>query len=202
MRKSSTADARPQDERIFAEAVRIFKQKGYHASSVQDIADAVGLKKGSLYHYISSKEELLLEIFERSTGALTKRLQAIIASDLSPTDKLRQAIQAHLVALCDQLDLYTVYLSESRALTGRVNAKVHAEAERHARLVEQILQEGIRSGDFRSVDSKMVTHAILGMCNWLYQWYSPTGHLSPQEIATIFSDLVLHGLDVRAEKRK
>lgn len=195
MRKSVNADAQSKDEEIFTEAVRIFKQKGYHATSVQDIADAVGLQKGSLYHYISSKDELLYKIFERSTGALTQRLQEIIASDATPTEKLRAAIDAHLNALTNQLDLYTVYLSERRTMTGRVTTKVRAEAERQARLVEQIIQEGITRGDWRRTDAKMVAHAILGMCNWLYQWYSPTGRLTPQEIAAIFSDLVLNGLE-------
>ena len=194
MRKSVSADAANKDERIFAEAVRIFGEKGYHATSMQNIADAVGLQKGSLYHYISSKEQLLFKIFERSTGALTQELEAIIASNDSPTDKLHRAIQAHLTALCEQLDTYTVYLSERRALSGRNHARVRAEGERHARLLEKIIQQGIASKDFRAVDTKMTAHAILGMCNWLYQWYSPEGRLSPHEIAEIFSDLVVGGL--------
>ena len=200
MRKNDKADvtesknAFGKDEKIFAEAVRVFRQKGYHAASMQNIADAVGLQKGSLYHYISSKEELLFKIFERSTGALTKQLEAIIASKDSPTTKLRLAIQAHLTALCEQLDIYTVYLSERRALSGRYHAKVRAEAERHARLLEQIIQQGIDHKDFHSVDTKMAAHAILGMCNWLYQWYSPDGRLTPEEIAKIFADLTIDGL--------
>ena len=199
MRKSVVADASSKDEKIFAEAVRIFREKGYHATSVQDIADAVGLQKGSLYHYISSKEELLYKIFERSTGALTQELESIIASDDSPTNKLHRAIEAHLTALCEQLDTYTVYLSERRALSGRTHTRVRAEGERHARLLERIIQEGIATKDFRAVDSKMAAHAILGMCNWLYQWYSPAGRLTPHEIAVIFSDLVVDGL---ARRRK
>lgn len=194
MRKALTAEPPSKEEQIFTEAVRIFKLKGYHATSVQDIADAVHLQKGSLYHYISSKEELLLKIFERSTGALTQRLQEILSSDLSPTDKLQRAIDAHLVALTTQLDLYTVYLSERRVLTGRIHSQVRTEAERTARLLEQIIQEGIDAGDFRTTDSKMAAHAILGMCNWLYQWYSPTGRLTAEQIAAIFSDLVIRGL--------
>ncbi len=194
MRKSSTPETASKDEQILAEAVRIFKQRGYHATSVQDIADAVGLQKGSLYHYISGKEELLFKIFERSTGALTQRLQEIIASDGSPTEKLENAIQAHITALCEHLDTYTVYLAERRTLAGRTQTKVRAEARHHAQLLEAIIQEGITSGDLRPVDTKMTAHAILGMCNWLYQWYSPKGRLMPQEIARIFADLVLQGL--------
>lgn len=194
MRKIVTPDPASKNEQILAEAVRIFKQKGYHATSVQDIADAVGLQKGSLYHYIASKDELLFKIFERSTGALTQRLQVIIASDNSPIEKLQEAIQAHVIVLCEHLDTYTVYLAERRTLAGRTQSKVRAEAQRHAHLLEQIICEGITSGDLHPVDSKMAAHAILGMCNWLYQWYSPKGRLLPQDIARIFADLVIRGM--------
>jgi AcrR family transcriptional regulator len=194
MRKRVVNDTAGKDEQIFAEAVRIFRQKGYYATSMRNIADAVGLQKASLYHYIPSKEALLFQIFERSSGALTQQLEAIAASHDSPPDKLRRAIESHLVALCDQLDTYTVYLSERRALTNRYHAKVRAEGEKHARLIEKILQEGIARKNFRARDTRMVTLAILGMCNWLYQWYSPDGRLTPQQIAVIFSDLVISGL--------
>ena len=194
MRKSASADASSKDEEIFTEAVRIFREKGYHATSVQDIADAVGLQKGSLYHYISSKEELLFKIFERSTGALTQELETIVASNDSPTEQLDRAIQAHLTALCEHLDIYSVYLTERRVLSGRTHSRVRSEGERHARLLEHIIQQGIAAKDFRAVDSKMTAHAILGMCNWLYQWYSPAGRLKPNEIAKLFSDLVVEGL--------
>ncbi|MBI5653554.1 MAG: TetR/AcrR family transcriptional regulator [Chloroflexi bacterium] len=202
MRKSIVADAQTKDEQIFTEAVRIFREKGYHAASMQNIADAVGLRKASLYHYISSKEQLLSKIFEQSTGALTQQLEIIIASSDSPTEKLRRAIQAHLTALTEQLDIYTVYLSERRELAARVNAKVRAQAEQHARLIEKILEQGIKTGDFRATDVKMAALAIIGMCNWLYQWYSPTGRLQPTEIANIFSDLIAHGLGPASKSRK
>ena len=194
MRKSVAVDAANKHEQIFAEAVRIFREKGYHATSMRNIADAVGLQKASLYHYIPSKEALLFKIFERSSGALTQQLEAISASRDSPPDKLRRAIESHLIALCDQLDIYTVYLSERRALTDRYHAKVRAEGEKHARLIEQILQEGIARRDFRVMDTKMVALAILGMCNWLYQWYAPDGRLTPRQIAAIFAEVVIGGL--------
>jgi len=194
MRQSVAVDAANKHEQIFAEAVRIFREKGYHATSMRNIADAVGLQKASLYHYIPSKEALLFKIFERSSGALTQQLEAISASRDSPPDKLRRAIESHLIALCDQLDIYTVYLSERRALTDRYHAKVRAEGEKHARLIEQILQEGIAHRDFRVMDTKMVALAILGMCNWLYQWYAPDGRLTPRQIAAIFAEVVIGGL--------
>jgi AcrR family transcriptional regulator len=194
MRKRVTTDMANKEEQILAEAVRIFRQKGYHATSMQNIADAVGLQKASLYHYLPSKQALLAKIFERSIGALTQQLETILASNDTPPNKLRRAVQAHVLALCEQLDTYTVYLSERRALSNRYHARVRAEGEKHARLIERILEEGIARKHFRAMDTKMVALAVLGMCNWVYQWYSPEGRLKPQEIAQIFADLVLEGI--------
>jgi AcrR family transcriptional regulator len=194
MRKRTMADIANKEEQILAEAVRLFRQKGYHATSMQNIADAVGLQKASLYHYLPSKQALLSKIFERSIGALTQQLEAINASTDSPADKLRRAIESHILALCDQLDTYTVYLSERRSLSTRYHTRVRAEGQKHAQLVERILEEGIARRQFRAMDTKMVALAILGMCNWVYQWYSPEGRLTPQQIAHIFADLILDGI--------
>ncbi|MBI3913737.1 MAG: TetR/AcrR family transcriptional regulator [Chloroflexi bacterium] len=198
-RETENAQNHLKEDEIFTEAVRIFKQKGYHATSVREIADAVGLQKGSLYHYLSSKEDLLFRIFERGSGALTQQLEEILAADDSAANKLHRGIEAHLNELCDQLDIFTVYLTERRALSGKHHAKVRAEGERHAELLEKIIAQGIRRGEFRRMDAKMAAHAILGMCNWLHQWYSPNGRLEPQEIARVFADLVVHGLQARTE---
>ena len=179
---------------IFAAAVRIFQKKGYHAASMQDLADAVGLQKASLYYYVSSKEELLTSVYERFIGAFTRQLSALVAEPLPPTEKLRRAIESHLVALSEQLELFTVYVHEQNFLTGKLRARIHAEAERHAELLEAILAEGVQTGEFRELDVTMTAHAIVGMCNWLYQWYSPEGKLSPSEIASIFGDIVVHGI--------
>lgn len=191
-RHHSTNDDKQAE--IFAAAVSIFRQKGYHAASMQDLADAVGLQKASLYYYVSSKEDLLLSIYERLAGAFTRQLAELAASSLPPGDKLRRAVVIHVVALGEQLELFTVYLSEQKFLKSRPRSRIRAEAERHAELLESILQEGIFANEFRECNVKVTARAIIGMCNWIYQWYSPEGKLTPLEIATIFGDLVIDGV--------
>ncbi len=194
MRKAVAPAPANKNEEILATAVRIFKEKGYHATSMQNIADAVGLQKGSLYHYLSSKEDLLFQVFERASGELTQQLKDILAANDPSVIKVRRAIQAHLIQLCNQIDIFSVYLSERRALNTRHYAKVRAEGELQARLIEKIIQQGVASGELATADSKIAAHAILGMCNWLHQWYSPGGRLTPEEIAKIFGDMVVDGL--------
>ncbi len=200
--RERSANGHDKQAEIFSTAVRIFKEKGYHAASMQDLADAVGLQKASLYHYIDSKEDLLLAVWQRGTGALTAQLTELAAAPLAPTEKLRRAIESHLVALCAQLELFTVYIREQNVFNGREKTRLRAEGRRHAQLLESILEEGVASGEFRALDVKMTTHAILGMCNWLYQWYSPEGELGAREIADLFADLIINGVKATPRKMK
>lgn len=181
-------------QEIFAAALKLFQQKGYHGASMQDLAEAVGIQKASLYYYIRSKEELLVRVCERGAGAFTQELSEIVASEDTPTEKLQRAIEGHLVALCEQLDLFTVFLREQKFLGEAQKKKLRGEGKRHAELLAQILEHGVATGEFRRVDITVTTLAILGMCNWLYEWYSPNGMFQPREIAVMFSELVLTGL--------
>lgn len=179
---------------IFAAALRLFEQKGYHGASMQDLADAVGMQKASLYYYFRSKEDLLVLVCERGTHAFTAELNEIVSSPLSPTEQLRRAIEGQLVALCDQLELFTVFLREQKFLGEQHKQRIRAEGKRHAKLLEDILSRGVQSGEFRPLDPPVTALAILGMCNWLYEWYSPDGPLTPRQIATLFSEMILNGL--------
>jgi AcrR family transcriptional regulator len=190
-----------QDE-LFAAALHLFQVKGYHGASMQDLADAMSMQKASLYYYIRSKEELLFRVCERGTGAFTEELKEIVASDLTATEKLSRAIECHLVALCGQLELFTVFLREQKFLGTESKQKLRAEGKHHAELLSAILHEGIASGEFRSMDVPVTTLAILGMCNWLFEWYSAEGALEPREIAAMYAQLVTNGLAANRSNRK
>ncbi len=185
----------PRAEQVYAAALRLFREKGYHATSMQDIAVAVGLYKGSLYHYIGGKQDLLLQVFDRATGKLVADVEAIAAdSSLPPSAQLRLVVGAHVSAVSTNMDALTVYLHEWRALAGDALASVQAQSERYTLLVSEIVGRGVTLGEFETSDVRIATLGLLGMCNWLCQWYHPDGRLGPAEIAGHFADLVLDGL--------
>src|SRR5438105_12105136 len=163
---------------------------------MQDIAAAVGLYKGSLYHYIGGKEDLLVQVFERAMGGLLAEVERIVAdTSLRPSVQLRLVVQAHVCCVSENLDALTVYLHEFRALAGEsALAKVRAQRERYAHLVSEILARGVRSGELAIPDVGIATLGLLGMCNWVCQWYRPGGRLGPVEIGGYFADMVLLGL--------
>jgi AcrR family transcriptional regulator len=170
-------------EEVYSAALRLFREKGYHATSMQDIAAAVGLYKGSLYHYIGGKEELLVRVFERGMGVLLADVECIAADrSLEPSLQLRRVVEAW------------------RALAGESLANVRAQRERYAAVVSDIVARGVRAGEFAVPDVGIATLGLLGMCNWLCQWYSPGGRLSAAEIGNRFADLILDGL--RGEVRR
>jgi AcrR family transcriptional regulator len=184
-------DAVATREAIIEAAARVFQTKGYHAASVQDIADAVGILKGSLYHHFESKEELLYLIVKEPRARLYKTVADIVADDAPAGDKLRRALLAHLEAFAEHYPHLFVYLREREEMKRRFRGA----PKEYERYWQQILREGVKSGEFRAdLDVDVVSYGLLGMVNWLYKWYDPNGRLSVREIAAQFSTMALAGL--------
>jgi AcrR family transcriptional regulator len=187
------AVGKDKEREIVDAAVALFRDNGYHATSMQDIADAVGLQKGSLYHYLESKEDLLYRIALETISEYNRQLEAIVGSDLPGAEKLLRAVDAHV--LMQSRDVGTVtLLRDSGALRPDQREEIHGLTRRYAELVETIIADGIRSGEFRAVDVKMATFAILGACNWIHRWYAAGGRLHPGEISAAFGEFFLSGL--------
>jgi AcrR family transcriptional regulator len=194
--------SRKRDEEVYAAALRLFTEKGYHATSMQDIAAAVGLYKGSLYHYIGSKEELLARVFERGMGSLLDEVEAIVAdSSLAASRQLRLILRAHVSAIAENREALTVYLHEFRALASDSLGSVREQRDRYRRLLESVVERGVNSGEFGATDVAIATLGVLGMCNWIVQWYQPEGRLAPRQIADRFAELLLRGLYVDGSTR-
>ena len=183
-----------RSDQLLETATLLFKEKGYHNTSMQDLADALGMQKGSLYYYINSKEELLRELLEQATSILGAHIDEIYAADLSASEKLRRALENHGQAIMDHLNLVTVYLQEYRSLPLERLEEVLVAREHYEERLMQILQDGITSGEFNPVDVKMTVFGFLGMLNWTHQWFSPEGELTSEEIAVILADLALQAV--------
>jgi AcrR family transcriptional regulator len=184
-----------REEEILTYAAKIFAEKGYDRATLHQIAEAVGMKKGSLYYYISSKEDLLFQITNSMIDYWIKELEKVTQADISPQEKLKQAIKTHVNLLAGDFERLCVFLHEYKSLTPAWREKIIIKRNEYEDLFYQIVKEGIETGVFQPYDAKVITLAILGMGNWLYQWYSPAGRLSIDEIAQIFSDLIMKGLE-------
>ncbi len=186
-----------REDELLETAIRLFKEKGFHNTSMQDLADALGMQKGSLYYYIDSKEELLWQLLERAMRVMTVQIDEIYAAEMSPQMKLRLALQKHAVTMMENLDLISVYLQEYRSLPPERLKEALNIRKHYEKVLMQIIRDGIQAGEFRAVDEKMALFGILGMLNWTHQWFSPQGKLTAQEIADLLIDLVMNGLNKR-----
>lgn len=181
-------------EDILAVAAHIFRRKGFHATSMQDIARAVNLQKASLYHHVSSKQEILLALLDRALDLLIASMREVVGQPLSPAEKLRQAIEAYTTILAEHRDLAAVLLLEFRFLDPDLRARHIRRRDEFERLWREIVKEGQQTGDFQVEDVALAVRAILGMVNWLVMWYRPKGPLSAEAIARQFAQLALEGL--------
>ena len=172
-----------REDEILAAAGSLFREKGYHATSVRDIAESVGLLKGSLYHYIRSKEELLARLFDGALEGTVRELETIAERDASATDRLRDMVEAYVRAVTVNMDAVGLYLREWRSLPAPELSRLRAKRRAMRGLFEEVVAQGVRAREFAAGDEKIATLAILGMCNWIFEWYRPRGRLRPQDLA-------------------
>jgi AcrR family transcriptional regulator len=179
---------------ILEAAAQIFRQKGFHGASMNDIAEAVSLQKASLYHHVSSKQEILFELLDQALQMLLERISAITAKDISPDKKLRLMIREYLQILAENVDLAAVLLFEHRALERRQHARHVPNRDKFESLWREVIAEGVSDNTFECNDVPLTARALLGLMNWTITWYHPDGEKTIQQIADDYSNLLLNGL--------
>lgn len=181
-------------EDILDAAAQVFRQKGFHGASMQDIAKAVSLQKASLYHHVSSKQEILLALLDRALELLLERISAISGQDIPVDEKLKQMVRGYLRILAENTDLSSVLLFEHRSLERKQHARHVPNRDKFEGLWRAVLEEGVAAKRFKCDDPALTARAILGIMNWTITWYRPEGSLEIDEIADHYSNLLLHGL--------
>jgi len=189
-----TAGTHRKDQ-ILEVAARLFSHSGYNGTSMQRLAEGLGILRGSIYAHISSKEDLLFEIVEGGADRFLERMSRVIGSDEPATTKLRSAFVAHIETVSEHLDAATVFLNDCRFLTGRRRRVIEEKRSRYEQMIRSLISQGVDEGvlDART-DPKFAALLILSSMNWLYQWYDPKGKQTPQQIADQFSEMILNGL--------
>jgi len=151
-------------------AARLFAEKGYHGTSVGDLAAALGVQKGSLYAHIESKGDLLWEIASAGADAFHAALDAI-PDELPASEKIRLALRAHLGVVADQLEVATVFVREWRYLEGERRERFLAERRRYEERIRGLFREGVEGSELRTdLDVEAAALAFLSAANWAYTW--------------------------------
>lgn len=192
---ASGGPAKSRREQIHEVASRLFSERGYHATSMRDLAGELGMQGGSLYAHISGKEDLLIEIVNRAARQFDAALLTL-RDDPQPADlKLREAMQRHIRVVADNMDSATVFFHEWKHLSPEAYARVTGWRDTIDSFYRDLIAQGVREGVFRAdLNVKMSANLILSAVNWAYTWYHPGGNLTPRDVAEGYADMLLGGL--------
>lgn len=194
-RSNAPRRVRLTQKAIVSAAAELFARKGFGATSLDDIAERLGATKGALYYHIKNKEDILRHIYLMVLAASEEPLAEIVAAPLPPAEKLARAIAHHVSVAANRSPAMTVFYREHPHLTGPFAREIVLRKKVYERYFEQIIEEGQAAGVFsRAIDAKIATFGLLGMCNWLSQWYQPDGVFTHQRIAAMFTEMLERGL--------
>ena len=193
---AQTTDSKHKLREICRVAARLFYEKGYDGTSMQDIAQAVGLTKAGLYHHVGSKDRLLFEIMNYGMDILDETVLQKVQDIRDPREKLRRTIVGHIDLIVRARDLeITVILHENRSLKGTLRKKINARKRLYIDYLKGLIaQVQAQSAERPSLSPTLAAFALLGMINWLYQWYQPEGPIKQDELARSYVDFFLRGL--------
>ncbi|HEY6584961.1 MAG TPA: TetR/AcrR family transcriptional regulator [Gaiellaceae bacterium] len=173
-------------------AARLFAERGYHGTSIGDLAKALGVQKGSLYAHIESKQDLLYEAMREGAEAFHAALDTV-PDDLPAGERIRLALRAHLRVVAEQLDVATVFVREWRYLEGDRAAEFLAERRRYEERFRAFFREGRDRGELRSdLDDQAAALLVLSAANWAYTWL-PAG-ADTDELADRFYAILADGI--------
>lgn len=192
MPRDTAIDSR-QD--ILRTAARLFQQQGYDATSMNDVAAALKLSKGGLYHHFQSKDEILLNLMNHALDVTQERVIDAVQDIADPEERLRTVIRRHIEVVMSVRDReITVMLHENHPLPPAMRRKINARKKDYVHFMENLIAEVQRErGSKANVSARASAFALLGMINWIYQWYRPEGALQEETLVREYTEIFFAG---------
>jgi AcrR family transcriptional regulator len=177
---------------VIATAARLFAERGYQATSMSELTEATGLAAGGLYHYIESKDQLLISICDELLDPLLERAREIAAEEAPPAQQLRALLHAWLAHIASHRDHMLVFAQERHVIEREPHwRRVRGQRKAFEKLLDDVLARGERDGTMHFEDRSFALLTLLGMVNYTPQWLNPRGRLSPEQIADGYCDVIL-----------
>jgi AcrR family transcriptional regulator len=181
------------EEEIIRVATQCFSERGYHATTVEEIAAHVNISRVTFYTYFENKEALLQTIFDQRLRTYQEELETILAAPHSHREKLRRIVAHQVASLTADQPAIQIFISEEKSLPPRIGRRVRAIYSKIDRLLEQEASNGIAAGELIDIPPRLLTYALMGMCNWLYRWYQPDGPFTQDVIVATFTHILESG---------
>lgn len=176
-------------------ALRVFSERGYRATSMQDLADAVGMGKASLYHYVDSKEEVLTELYEEVLRDNVHEVRRIASRELTAVEALREVLVERVAYTCRNRELLNVFFEEEAELPDRQRARLIRVRHEYEDAVLEIVARGLEDSELvLGTTPRVFVNTVLGAANWAYKWFDPKGPLTPEELGADMAAVLLAGV--------
>lgn len=180
---------------VFEVAAEVFHRKGYDNTSMSDVANAAGLTKAGLYHHVTSKESLLFTVLDSGLDQTESYVMKPLNEITDPLERLKTMIDRHLRLVLEERNLeVTGLLHECRTLSTSDRTRINRRKKEYVRMTTKLIAEVVQQLHVKDVDPKLAAFALLGMLNWTYQWYKPSGSSSREEVVETFQHIFLQGI--------
>jgi len=196
------AEYRARREELVRVAATVFQEKGYQASTLNDIAERLGTDRASLYYYVSSKEDLFQEVVRGVLDANVKEANRIVKLDASAAEKLGLLIRCLMISYESNYPYTYVYIQEDMARVTKADTDwakgMSRQTRRFESIVKEVLRDGIEAKELRGdISPDLASNALFGMLNWSHRWYKPGHGAAGEEVADAFTRIFLEGMTVR-----
>jgi TetR/AcrR family transcriptional regulator, cholesterol catabolism regulator len=193
-RRGMTTGERRQQ--IVDRAAELFDTVGYASATMEDIAHSVGIAKTTLYHYFTSKDEILFSIHEEFIDPLIRRHDDRLAAGMRAEPLLIEIMADILELMETHRGHVRVFFEHHRELPQEQQATIRVKRDRYEQMVQDVFRQGIAEGSIKDVDPQLAAFALFGMCNWAYQWFRAGGRLRARDVATQFYGFLINGVGV------
>jgi TetR/AcrR family transcriptional regulator, cholesterol catabolism regulator len=180
---------------VMEAAIAVFSERGYRAASMNDIATKMGMGKASLYHYVSSKEEVLIELYEDVLRENVIAARRIAGSERTALDALAELLADRVAYTCRNRELLRIFFEEEAELPARQQSRLISVRHEYEQTLLDMVARGEEAGEFTLPTTPQIfVNTVLGAANWVYKWYQPQGPLSPAELGSQIAGILLAGL--------
>jgi AcrR family transcriptional regulator len=192
--KPATGEPAGRREEILQAAQKLFADKGFRETNLNDVAVQLGFRRQAVYHYFPSKEDILYELIDRAGQSIASSAQATLDAEIPPAEKLAEVVRNHVRQLLTNIDVFRIQFSELFKLTSDRADMLRRDMMAYGHAVADVIAAGQKDGTFSDVPAMTQALLILGMCNATTDWYSPDpSRLSVEEIAEYAARMALMG---------
>jgi AcrR family transcriptional regulator len=187
-----------REEELLRNAIQLFSRGGFRETSLQEIADELGITRPLFYYYFESKEDLLWRIIGHLGDTLLEQARPIAIADEAPTRRLTRLFERHVETLLENVDAFRIYFAERNQLSGKRDLRLKRGERLYHELITEVIVEGQRLGEIRPGDPRLTARLAMGTANSLLRWFTPAGAISAPELMSVTVEYMLAGLAIKS----